>query len=229
MRVGTLRPPRAATILAALALVLAVLLLAGGRAQAQIDLSGTWDVTITGDRSDTCTSAYTQDGTALHTDTVCATYGAGPFDGTIDLSTGVFGLSGTLTNELGTAYQIDVLGTASPDGNTIGGAWSVPAESLSGTFVGVRQPGPETPSPSPTAAASGTPALAPTATPGAGAVILPDTGSGPGGGSGNLPVVPLLGLGAAAPALCALGLRLRRQPRQTSVSQTTGGRARCRD
>lgn len=202
-------------LLAALAPAAVLLVTLSDHAQAQIDISGNWKITLSGDRSDTCTAVYSQSGSDLSSETDCEVYGSATLSGTIDPSTGSFHLTGGITNAQGTTYQVDVLGTASLDGNSISGTWSLPDLGFSGTFVGVRQTAPGTPSPSPTSPPLATPTATPeepqiaTATPFAGGVILPETGDGP-AAERNRVLPLLLGLGAVLSTLGVLGLKMRR-------------------
>ena len=176
-------------------------------------------LTLAGDVAATCKGTYSQSGSSLSTNMVCEAYGTVSQAGTIDPSTGSYNLTGEVT--VGeTTYQVETLGTASPDGNTVGGTWSVPTLKLSGTFAGIRQSDPQDPPCSilhpcrppemPTATpAPGTPPA--TAKPSSAALALPETGASRPASSVSRESLTLLAVGAAALALGGAAWHARRR------------------
>ena len=118
--------------------ILAASTIAFGRshAQAQIDISGDWNVTLEGDIATTCTIGFAQSDADLSAILNCAGVGTGSFTGAIDPATGEFNLSGVLI------VSVELEGAVSEDGTAISGTWNA-SGFLSGTFTGTRD---ETPS-----------------------------------------------------------------------------------
>lgn len=94
-----------------------------------VDLTGTWNVELTGDFVDTCTYVLVQDSFAIISGTIsCVALGTGTVTGTVD--GGSFHLTGSLFG--GT---FDVRGTA--DGTTLNGTWNASPSGASGTLSGL--------------------------------------------------------------------------------------------
>lgn len=158
-------------------------------AHAQIDISGQWAISFTGDFSGSCEAAFFQTGADLEVVARCSIVGEGELTGTIDPDTGAVSLAGNLGG-----FAVELTATASTDGDTLTGTWN--AGGLDGTFTGTRTsttPGPLS-TPLPTATSTG--------------FGLPLTGGA--GPSGGTPVVPIALLITAGALSLAAGLRLRR-------------------
>ena len=128
---------RARRLLVAVAAAVVLLAALSGRAEAQIDLSGDWNITFDGAISGSCTAAIVQTGTELFVALDCG-IGSGIGHGSIDPVTRSFDLSGPLV------FGVVLSGTASEDGNSISGTWDTGSLGFSGTFAGNRAS--ETPS-----------------------------------------------------------------------------------
>ena len=94
-----------------------------------MDLTGTWNVDLTGDFVDTCTYVLVQDGSATFSGTMsCETLGPGTFTGTVD--GGSFALTGSLFGG-----SFDARGTS--DGAALSGTWNASPSGASGTLSGI--------------------------------------------------------------------------------------------
>ena len=113
-------------------------------AQAQIDISGTWNFDVLGFGSDPirCPSTIEQTDPTFTIDTNCTDFGFGSLEGEIDVETGEFTASGNIG-----AILIEMAGTASQDGETIEGTWEATSFGFSGTLSAVRKPPGPTPTP----------------------------------------------------------------------------------
>jgi hypothetical protein len=118
-------------VLFALGVALSIGAWHAGRALADVDLTGNWNIVLQTDNGTTTLPAIlTQSGTSLTVDT-----GGFPLTGTINPSTGAFHVTGIFTE--------DLLGSAAPDGNSMSGTWSISMPSFaSGPFTGQRKPPP---------------------------------------------------------------------------------------
>ena len=93
-----------------------------------VDLTGTWNVELTGDYVDTCIYVLAQDGLATISGSItCIALGSGTFTGTVD--GGSFTLNGSLSDGIFTAR-----GTS--DGTTLTGTWNASPSGASGTLTG---------------------------------------------------------------------------------------------
>ena len=118
-------------VLGPLALLLAAILACGSSATATpipVDLTGTWNIDLTGDFVDTCTYVFTQGGFGIISGTMsCVTLGPGTFTGTVD--GGSFSLTGSLFGGTFSAR-----GTS--DGAVLNGTWNASPSGASGTLSG---------------------------------------------------------------------------------------------
>lgn len=164
MRIGTWP---AALLPAALLLAVALWLRAGGASgnvpPAELDVTGTWNVTFSGDFSFSCEVQFQQDGDDLSGTYNCPNVGQDTFSGTIKQQGPdvVFTLH---INAFGSSVTLN--GTISSDGNSSSGTWGFGI--YDGTFSGSRKGAP-TPAPTATSQPTATNTAAPTNTPAPGA------------------------------------------------------------
>ena len=107
------------------------------RAAAQVDISGEWNVTFSGDIStfESCPSVISQSGNSVTISMACAPpLDSGSFSGTIDPSTGSLDLTGFLSG-----FEWSLTGTASPQRDLISAAWSIDIVPAFGQMTGTRK------------------------------------------------------------------------------------------
>ncbi len=122
------------------ALFAALILMLGGplhqdrTAEAAIDMTGKWNVSLSGTAGgDTCSLNIVQTGSSLTADASCVSSGSGPYTGSITKATGDFSLDGLLTG--GIFGNLSVTSTGNTDGSTMNGTFSTTPPG-SGTFTG---------------------------------------------------------------------------------------------
>lgn len=143
MRFGALRWMSVAFLLMVVVVIAAVL--QPGRAQAQIDISGEWNIEVLGDIPLTCSATIVQTEAAFTMDLDCLGLGPGFLSGDIDPETGEFAASGEMIG-----LPLDAVGVATADGDSMSAFWSSGSLGYSGTFFGSRKGPAETPTPLPT-------------------------------------------------------------------------------
>lgn len=96
------------------------------------DLTGDWNVSLSGGFPLTCRSAIQQTGTDVGAMVDCGVIGPGTLTGTIDPATGVYHLTGSM------AGATEVLAVLSEDGAATIGGWKAGSFDLSGALTGRR-------------------------------------------------------------------------------------------
>src|SRR3990172_2355007 len=92
-----------------------------------IDISGDWNLHLTGQLSASCTLEITQDGTAISGPWSCPEFGTGTFSGA--LAAGPDGTPFTLDAQVG-SVELQAEGSIAPDGNSAAGTWSATYQAL---------------------------------------------------------------------------------------------------
>lgn len=142
MSARTLRTLRAAGVVAvALAVLAAGSVFSVPRTEAGpagLDISGDWNLELTGLFSTSCTLEITQAGAELSGPWQCPEFGAGTFSGVI--SGGPDSASFTLDAQTG-SVTMQAEGLISPDGHTAAGTWQAQyqAVSINGDFTATRK------------------------------------------------------------------------------------------
>lgn len=178
----------------------------------QIDLSGEWNITLTGDVNTfkPCETSVEQIGVALTFVVSCnQPIGSGTLTGSIDPDGGDFDVSGILSGIVG-GFLFEFTGKTAPDGSSFQGPWTISSVPAFGQFSGQRK---EVPTPTPTATPTDTPTPTPTPTPTGTPVpptpiggfgILPDVG-GPDSTGGNGGMLGDIAAAVSAGAVAAAG------------------------
>lgn len=174
---------------------------------AQIDLSGEWNLTLTGDVNtfEPCETTVEQIGVALTFVVSChQPIGSGTLTGSIDPDGGDFDVSGILSGIVG-GFLFEFTGKTAPDGSSFQGPWTISSVPAFGQFSGQRKEQP-TPPPTNTPSATPTPTPTPTGTPVpptpiGGIGIFPGIGGTPSGGNGGVLAEVAAAVSAGAVAL----------------------------
>jgi len=107
-------------------------------ASAEVNISGNWNLTFFSGvaQVNSCSLAITQSGSSLSGTGSCASGGSLSLTGAIDTVTGSFSWTGSL----GGTCAVTASGTATADGNSASGTWTLgsPCSPPSGTFTGLR-------------------------------------------------------------------------------------------
>jgi len=127
-------------LLVPLVVAAALIALPAERAAALTDISGTWNITLLHPDvvgSIACSAVIAQPGSTLSASMTCTGLGSGTLTGSINTSSGAFTLSGPLGG-----YTMNMSGTATPDGNSMNGTFTLPPIPSNGTFSGFHKSGP---------------------------------------------------------------------------------------